>query len=205
MIQLKAYKFRLRTSSETATALSRTAGCCRFVWNKALALQKERLNRKESTLSYVKVAALLTQWRHDPEIDFLAEVLCDAQQQKLRDLDRALKDAFNKASAKRFPAFKKRGIRDSFRYPNPKQIKVEGDRIRLPKIGWVRFRKSREIVGELRNATVSKNGNHWYVSIQTRQEIGEPVHPSRSIVGRESSAFRPGRMSKFVVSQAMGR
>lgn len=91
--------------------------------------------------------------------------------------------------------FKKKGLGDSFRAVGAKKFRVEGDRIRLPKIGWVRFRKSREIVGELRNATVSKNGNHWYVSIQTRQEIGEPVHPSRSIVGIDVGIARFATLS----------
>lgn len=49
--------------------------------------------------------------------------------------------------------------------------------------GWVNFRKSQAITGKLKNATVSKSGKHWFVSIQVEQEIGKPVHPSASIAG----------------------
>ena len=171
------------------------AGCTRFVWNKALALQKERLDRNEKTLSYVETAALLTQWRKSEETVFLKESSSTAQQQKLKDLDRAIKDAFNKKSPKRFPKFKKKGkSTDSFRIVSP-QFKTKDSRIFLPKIGWVRFRKSRDIVGTLRNATVSKCGEHWFVSIQTQQEVPEPTHHSNAMVGIDVGVARFATLS----------
>lgn len=56
---LKAFKFRLKTNSTTLVQLASIAGSNRFVWNKALAHQKERLENKEYTLSYHKMAPLL--------------------------------------------------------------------------------------------------------------------------------------------------
>ena len=67
MIIRKAFKFRLKTNSTTETELSKMAGCCRFVWNKALALQKERLDNNEKLLSYCELSKQLTAWRKDPE------------------------------------------------------------------------------------------------------------------------------------------
>jgi putative transposase len=83
------------------------------------------------------------------------------------------------------PAFRKKGQNDSFRYPDPRQVKLEqgNNRIFLPKLGWLRYRNSRKIEGELRNATVSMSGGKYFVSIQTRREIEQPVHPSTSAVG----------------------
>ena len=86
---IKAFKFRLDPNREAAATMARMAGCARFVWNKALALQKDRLDRKESLLSYVQVAKELTKWRHAEETTFLSEMHVHTQQQKLRDLDRA--------------------------------------------------------------------------------------------------------------------
>ena len=102
-------------------------------------------------------------------------------QQSLKNLERALKDAFNKKSPKKFPQFKKKGQRDSFRYPQG--IKVNENRIFLPKVGWVGFFKSRDIEGTIKNATVSKRGEHWFVSIQTEIEAEKPVHPSKTAIG----------------------
>jgi putative transposase len=59
MIVRKAFKYRMKPKPGTAAILNRHAGCCRFVWNKALALQKARLAAGERCLGYTKVAAFL--------------------------------------------------------------------------------------------------------------------------------------------------
>lgn len=75
-----------------------------------------------------------------------------------KDLERAYKNFFAKRAA--FPKFAKRGQRDSFRYPDPKQFKLDQTdaRIFLPKLGWMRLRLSREVLGMPRNATISGAG-----------------------------------------------
>jgi len=87
--------------------------------------------------------------------------------------------------ASRYPTFKKKGQHDSFRFPDAKQIKLEENngRIFLPKLGWMRYRKSRGIEGSIRNATISLRGGKWYVSVQTQREVDEPIHPSQSVLG----------------------
>lgn len=146
MKQRKAYKFKLKAEANQKALFRRRAGCCRFVWNKALALQKERLDAGERVLRYVEVAKLLTGWKMEEGTAFLAEAPVHALQQTLKFLDQALREAFNKKNPKRFPVFKKKGLAvDSFRHPDG--FKLDNDRIYLPKIGWVGFIKSREIRG----------------------------------------------------------
>ncbi len=108
-------------------------------------------------------------------------------------LDRSIQDTFNKTSPKRFPRFKKKGQHDSFRYPQG--FKLDGSRVFLPKIGWVSFRKSRDIEGTPKNVTVSKRGEHWFISIQCEIEIAEPIHPSTSIVGIDMGVRRFATLS----------
>ena len=117
MKQLKAFKFQLKTNEAEAAQLRRFGGCCRLVWNKALAMQKERLDSKQSILNYPKMAGELIKWKYAPETTFLSEAPAQPLQQRLKNLDRALRDAFNKKSPKRFPRFKRKGTGDSFRYP----------------------------------------------------------------------------------------
>ncbi|MDD2500256.1 MAG: transposase [Geobacter sp.] len=181
MILRQAYKYRLKTKTADELLMRQFAGSCRFVWNMALALQKERLDAGERILSYNKLALLLPEWKQ--EHPFLADAPSQTLQQVLMNLDRAIKDAFDKKQPEKlFPTFKKKGIaRDSFRYPQG--FKVNGNRIFLPKVGWISFHKSREIEGVARNVTVSRKGSHWFVSIQTEQEVIEPVHPSASLIG----------------------
>ncbi|MBN4077310.1 transposase [Sulfobacillus acidophilus] len=181
MLRRKAFKFRLKTDSEIEASFAQMAGCNRLVWNKTLALQKERLGNKEYTLHYVETAKHLKAWKDDPDTDFLKSCHSQTMQQTLKDLDRALKDAFSKKSPKRFPNFKKKGHKDSFRYPQG--VKIENRRIFLPKIGWVGFWKSRNIPGIIKNTTVSRQGKHWFVAIQTEYSVTKPKHPSKSIIG----------------------
>jgi len=63
MIIRKGYKFRLNTRPEDEALMRQFAGCDRFLWNKALALQKERLEDKQSCLSYNKLANMLPAWK----------------------------------------------------------------------------------------------------------------------------------------------
>ena len=161
MIQRQAFKYRLKTEPATELLMKQFAGCSRFVWNKALALQKERLDAGERTLGYNKMALLLPAWKTDHP--FLNEATSQELKQVLMNLDRAVKDAFDpKQHDKHFPAFKKKFVsRDSFSYPQG--FRIEGRRIFLPKLGWIDFRRSRPVEGTQRNITVSRKGAHWFV------------------------------------------
>ena len=190
----KAVRYRLETTPEQEHLLARTAGCARFVWNRALAVQKSYLEHGCGLLGYPALCELLTSWRNSEAFGFLSESPAHPQQQALKFLDRALKDAFDQKNRRRFPVFKKKGRRDSFRYPDPEQIKIDlrstdsaGRRIFpkifLPRVGWVKFRKSCVIGGEIRNATVSRAGEHWYVAIQVETEVPEPAQALTTAVG----------------------
>jgi putative transposase len=100
-------------------------------------------------------------------------------QQALRDLDLAYINCFQGRAKP--PIFRKKFLDDSFRFPAG--FKVDGNRVYLPKIGWVPFWKSRDIDGTIKNVTVSRRGEHWYVSFQTEMDVPEPLHPSQAAVG----------------------
>jgi putative transposase len=88
--------------------------------------------------------------------------------------------------------FKKKGQRDSLRYPDPKQIKLDqgNSRIFLPKLGWLRYRNSRDALGAVRNATVSLSGGKWFVSIQTEREVEPPVPQATRAIGIDVGVAR---------------
>lgn len=152
-------------------------------------MQKKHFSRGERVITYRNTTAELTKWKKDHA--FLTEVHSQPLQQSLRDLDRAWQGAFRKTTG--LPKFKKKGVHDSFRFPQG--VKLDGDRIYLPKIGWLRFRKSREIEGVIKNVTVSKSIEKWYVSIQVEVEVSEPVHPSKSEVGIDLGVVRLATIS----------
>lgn len=113
----------------------------------------------------------------------------------MKDLERAYANFFARRAG--FPRFAKRGQFDSFRYPDPKQIKLDqgNSRILLPKLGWLRYRNSRDLSGEVRNATVSCSGGKWFVSIQTAREVEIPVTAATSAVGIDVGVTRFATMS----------
>lgn len=168
--------------------MRRFAGACRFVFNKSLALQNENHEAGNKFLSYVKMAAWLVEWKKAPETEWLKDSPSQPLQQALKDLERAYKNFFQKRAS--FPRFKKRGHSDSFRYPQGVKLDQANNRISLPKLGWISYRNSREVVGEVKNVTVSQSCGKWYVSIQTEYEVTEPTHSSTSMVGLDAGVAK---------------
>jgi len=183
MQRLQAFKFELLPDGEQERTMRRFAGACRFVYNEALVLQKARYERGEKKLGYAGLCELLTAWRNSAETPWLRDAPTHPLQQVLKDLERAYKNFF--AQRSRFPKFKKRGQHASFRYPDPKQFKLDqvNGRLFLPKLGWMRLRLSRAVLGAPCNATVSLRAGKWYVSIQTERDVEPPVPQATGAVG----------------------
>lgn len=174
--------------------MRRFAGSCRFVFNQALALQKERHAQGEKKLGYAGLCKLLTEWRNRTETAWLADAPVHPLQQSLKDLERAYANFFAKRAD--FPRFKKKGRSDSFRYPDPKQVKLDqtNSRLFLPKLGWLRYRNSRNVLGTAKNITVSQSCGKWYVSIQTEREVEQPI-PQGDAVGIDMGIVRFATLS----------
>jgi len=179
----KGLKFRLEPGKAQRADMIMFAGHNRAVWNKALAITKNRLDRKVPIMWRHELEWNLTHiWKKSDEMIWLKQAPSQTLQQTLKHFDRAIRDCFDKKQPnKRFPKFKKKGKNDSFIFPQG--FEVSGNRIKLPKLGWIRFRKSRDIEEDMKSVTVSRNGKHWYVSILCEIEVDEQIHPSSSAVG----------------------
>jgi putative transposase len=102
--------------------------------------------------------------KNKEETSWLNDIHSQVLQQALHDLNAAFDHFFRRVKNKEtpgYPHFRCKGENDSFRYPQGVQVKQ--DYVWLPKIGWVRFRKSREIEGKIKQTTVIKEGEYWYV------------------------------------------
>ncbi|ANB71507.1 cytosine methyltransferase [Paraburkholderia phytofirmans OLGA172] len=194
MERLQAFKFELMPTGEQARKMRQFAGARRFVYNKALALQQENREAGGKFIGYVGMAKRLTEWRNGPDTPWLKDAPVHTQQHALKDLDRAFVNFFEKRAD--YPCFKRKGMGDSFRYPDPKQMKLdrENGRISLPKLAYIRYRNSRMVLGEVRSATVSHRAGKWYVSILTRREVEQPV-PHGPVVGIDVGVARFATLS----------
>ena len=181
MLIRKAYKYKLKTNSDIEQKLIAFSGQARFVWNKVLALNLSRLEQKQNMLWYNEAAYWLTLWKSSEDFSFLKECHSQVLQQKLKDLEKAFRDAFDKNQPlKRLPVFKKKHQSNSFRYVQG--FKFDNKRLFLPKIGWVGFFKSQAIQGKPKNITISKQADGWYASVQVELEI-TPHSNARSAIG----------------------
>lgn len=193
MQRLQGFKYELMPDGEQQRNMRRFAGSCRFVFNKALALQQAHYAGGQKKLSYADLCKHLTEWRKSSETQWLSETHSQPLQQTLKDLERAYKNFFLKRAD--FPRFKKKGLANSFRYPQGCKLDQANSRIFLPKLGWVRYRNSREVFGVVKNVTVSGQQGKWFVSIQTERVIEAPVHPSTAIVGIDMGIARFATLS----------
>ena len=187
MERLQAFKFELQPNGEQQRTMRRFAGSCRFVFNKALALQQTRHEQGEKKLSYAGLCKALTEWKAQPETLWLKETHSQPLQQTLKDLERAYVNFFEQRAD--FPCFKKKGMSDSFRYPQGCKLDQANGRIFLPKLGWVRYRNSRDVLGDICNVTISQSGGKWFASIQTRREV-PAEQPTGGIVGLDMGIAR---------------
>ena len=187
----KAFKFEIMPNGEQIRRIKQFCGCSRFVFNRALAWQNEQYEQDNSVkFSYTKIANLLPHWKK--ELFWLKDCHSQILQQSLKDLESAFKNFFQKRSD--FPKFKKKGLKESFRFPQGCKLEQQNNRLYLPKIGWIRYRNSRSVLGNLKNVTVSQKCGKWYVSVQTEFETEIPT-PKGGEVGIDMGIVRFATLS----------
>ena len=156
----KGVKFRIYPNRQQENLINQTLGCCRLIYNKGLAMRKDSFENGLKT-GYKETSAMLTGLKIDNEYFFLKDVDSIALQQSLRDLDRAYKNFFNKLAD--YPNFKsKHSHKQSYRTINQDDnIRIADKYIKLPKLGYVKFKQSMDI-GHINNVTVERTSTNKY-------------------------------------------
>ncbi|UKP01018.1 IS200/IS605 family element RNA-guided endonuclease TnpB [Nostoc sp. UHCC 0870] len=166
----KAFKVTLIPNHNQEVLINKSIGCARFVYNHFLALKQELYQSEQKTLSYNACSQQLTVLKK--EIEWLKEVDKFALQNSLKNLETAYKNFFadlKKVKGKKgvgFPKFKKKhSCKQSYKTNLTNgNIQVIENRLKLPKLGWVKFHKSQEITGKLVNVTVTRTSSGKYVA-----------------------------------------
>jgi putative transposase len=161
------FKYRIYPNREQQQQLAVQFGHCRFVYNRYRAMRETTYQETGKGLSYHECARDLTRLKKEPEYAWLKEADSQALQQSLRDLDTAYQNFFK--GHNQYPRFKRRYDRQSYRYPQ--RFKLVGNRIYLPKLGWVKIVVHRPHEGEMKSCTVSKTkSGRYFVSILCEYE-----------------------------------
>jgi putative transposase len=169
----RGFTYALRPTPEQTVQFDQFAGVCRLVWNLALDQRLNHWRNFQATtgnnLNYVTQARELTKLR--AEIDFVRAVHVSPQQRVLKALDNAFHRAWKGLGD--YPQFKHKGVSDAFSFAG-REIRVEKinrrwSRVKLPKIGWVKFRDTRPLQGGVTEATVTRTALGWQISIGCKE------------------------------------
>lgn len=163
-----AFKYRIYPNEEQIIILNKTFGCNRYIFNHFLDYKNEQYKAIKKQVPYTECSKVLTSLKSN--LEWLKEVDSISLQQTLRDLDRAFKNFFKGLAG--FPKFKSRHnhfhsyrtqmVNDNIVIQNEKK----NNKIKIPKIGFVKMKYHRQHIGRILNVTVSKtNTNKYYVSL----------------------------------------
>ena len=170
---LLGFKTELKVNNTQRILLAKHAGVARHAWNWGLSLTKKILdNNSKNPEEKIKfpTAIDLHKWLValiKPEYPWYYEVSKCAPQYALRYLRRAWDDCFKKT--KKPPRFKKKGKSDSFTLDG--SITVENNRIKVPRIGWLRTYERLPQGIKPKSVTISKRANRWFISWKIDTEI----------------------------------
>jgi putative transposase len=172
----KAYKVEIKPNNKQITHLLQHCGCARLAYNWALDRCKEGISKPNAIQLHKELNAIKRE-----QFPFMYEVSKCAPQEALRDLQIAFDRFFKKTSG--YPKFKsKHKSSNSFRLGG--SFKVERNKIRLPRLGWIRLKESNYIPIDRRilSATLREEGNRWYCSVLVEENI-QPLSKTDEVLG----------------------
>ena len=169
---LKGYKYRLYPNKEQEVQLQKTFGCCRFVYNQTLAYRKEKYDKEKESMNKTSCNNYCNQVLKK-EYEWLKEVDKFALTNAIYNMDSAYQKFFKEHAG--YPKFKskknhKKSYTTNFTNGNI-EVDFENNKIKLPKLKWVKAKLHREFVGQIKSATISQvPSGKYYVSILVETE-----------------------------------
>lgn len=193
MLTIRGFVYALKPTPQQEDLLAQTAGVVRLVYNLALE-QRRTWGGKPYAGGAPRYFGAKGLSRELAELrasePWIAAVSQTAQNQALIDLDRAYANFFEGRAG--YPRPRKKGQNDNFRQAGReiavRRLNRKWSEVRIPKIGWVRYRDTRPLRAkadgtvDIRNATISRRaGGGWQISIAVRCEIEERPAPSAAV------------------------
>jgi len=179
---LKAQKVRLYPNTEQKQLISSQIGGARYVYNRALALRKYAYSKFGIKIGKFALINHITKLKKRERTSWLKEIDSQAIQQSIANMDKAYQHFFKGGG---YPKFKSRHhSRQSYQYPQRVKIDGDGNRIFLPKIGWLKCKGLRkEFVGKIKTVTVSYEAYQYHASILIDIEEKKTVisHNSKAV------------------------
>ena len=201
---LKAVKVRLYPSSADEFKIASQNGGVRYVYNRTLKLRKYAYEKFGKSISKFDLIKHITKLRNRKSTSWLKDVDSQALQQSVANMHSAY-ECFFKGGG--YPKFKsKHHSRQSFQYPQ--RVRIEGNKIYLPKVGWVKMKGWRNISGTIKTVTVSHEANQYHASIlieekqaplvfkSTKPTIGIDVGVKNVVTDSDGFKHKPLKLDK---------
>lgn len=208
---LRVHKIKLAPNKAQDEYFRKSCGVARHAYNWALAEWK----RQYEAGGKPNEAALRKQYNQMKPVEFpwALEVTKCAPQQAIKNAGTAYRNFFNRLKKGKkgreagYPQFKKKGIRDSFRADNGPATKganavpVDGRKIKLPIIGWIRMRETVRFSGTIQSTTVSRMADGWYIAVLVETQEVLQAKANHGAVGIDLGLKRFATLStgEFVV------
>ena len=169
---LKAYKYRIYPNKQQIEQIQKTFGCCRFVYNQTLAYRKEVYETKKESMSKIDCNNYVNRILKK-EYEWLKEVDKFALTNSVYNMDSAYQKFFKEHTG--YPKFKSKhdnhkSYTTNFTHGNI-AVDFEENRVKLPKLKWIKTKVHREFVGKIKSATISQApSGKYFISILVETE-----------------------------------
>ncbi len=180
-----AHKIALNPNKRQATYFAKAAGTARFAYNWALAewqrqYEAWKADNRLPKPNEVILRCQLNAIKHK-QFPWMLEVTKCAPQMAILQLGKAFENFF--AGRAKYPTFRKQGVHDRFTLTNDK-FRIDGCRIRITNLGWVRMRESLRFTGKIMSATISRVADRWFVGIAVdTQDLSNHRAENQGVVG----------------------
>lgn len=182
---LIAHKIALKPNNTQKTYFAKASGTARFAYNWGLSewnkqYEAHKLDPSLPKPSQMALRRQLNAIKHE-QFPWMLEVTKNAPQMAIIQLGRAFKNFF--AGKANYPQFRKKSKDDRFSLTND-QFQIDGSRIRIPNLGWVRMRETLRFAGKIMSATISRTADRWFVSITVDSAMSHlPEAKNQGVVG----------------------
>ena len=166
---MKGLKLRAYPNKAQKEQLNKTLGCARWIYNHFLSEKSTLYKEQGLNLPRFNMDKMLPELK--VEYPWLSEVDSMALQESIKNLDKAYQNFFAKRA--KYPRFHSKKGRQSYRTRNQNNgVRIANNKVKLPKVGWIKVKGLRELEGRILNATISKApSGKYYISLN----IDEPV------------------------------
>lgn len=187
---LIAHKIALDLNNAQKTYMARASGTARFAYNWALAewqrqYEAWKINHALPKPSQTTLRRQLNSIKRE-QFPWMLAVTKNAPQMAIIQLGNAFRNFF--AGRAKYPKFRKKGVHDCFTLTND-QFRLDGSRLRVPNLGWVRLREQVRFTGKILSATVSRVADRWFISVAVDTPRSTPTAPWFSALGRCESSW----------------